>query len=221
MSDFVKENIRQTTGGGGGGGAVTIDDGTASGGATVLPTPTTTPAGTDNPLLTRAVIGDETNVADLLPVAANNYSPGDITPGARNVLMTAAVITGAQSGTNTAIRMVSVLDGIGTVEAVDDNPLFTRPANRTSAVYLNGAAVSCAGASATTVAPANPDRRFLSIKNNSGGDVTMRLGGAAAASDIELKDEESFTMDAGAIYTGLVSIYNPAVGAVDIHVIEF
>lgn len=159
-----------------------------------------------------------------LAVAADEYSPGDITPGAKNVLMTSAVISGASEGLDTAIRMASVLDGIGSKEGEGDNPLLVRSASRTSALVAgnDGAAQAIAATTAVTVAPANADRMFLSIKNDSGTDMTMAFGRAAGATDVELGDGESFTMEAGnGIYTGDVSIYNPSAGSLNVNVIEY
>jgi len=220
MTAYVKENVRQTTGAAA--SSTQIADGTASGNATVQPTITTTPTATDNPLLVRAIMGDEVAICDLIPVVAAGYSPADLTPGARNLLFNASMIVGPDSVTNTAVRPVSVLDGIGTTESPGDNPLLVRPAARTNTVVQDGGQVSCAAGASTVLAAANQDRMFLSIKNNSGSTVTIVLAGTADANDTELADGESFTMEAGnAIYTGAVAAWNATGGALLVNVMEF
>lgn len=126
MANPVKENTRPTTATGGSGSASEISDGTSNGNATVLATRDANPAAGDNPLVVRAILGDELAIADLLAFAADGYVPTDIVPGARNALLTAALLAGPMDGTNTAIRLASVLDGYVANPNPNDNPLLVR-----------------------------------------------------------------------------------------------
>lgn len=219
MVAYVKENIRPTTGGAG--TAFEIQDGTAAGNASVGAVSTYNPLATDNPLLVRAIIGDEAAIADLLAIGAAQWNPAtEWTVGARNLLLDGAVLMGCSvGGGNTDLRFASVLDGFYTVPNTADNPVLVSQGLNTPNADQDGGQVAVGAAASTVLAAANADRRYLEIKNDSGNALFIALGGAAAATDFELPDGSSWYMAAPAIFTGQVQGYIVAGG--NVNVIEY
>lgn len=84
--------------------------------------------------------------------------------------------------------------------------------------------VSCAAGAATTVLAANSSRKGAIIVNNTGNLLRIRVGGAAAPASLELPSGTAYeiTPDTiGGMPLGLVSIFNPTLGALNVTVQEF
>jgi len=62
---------------------------------------------------------------DVISFAADGYTPADIAPGATDWQQVVSMIAGPLQGTDTAVRIASVLDGISGAMSADDNPLLT------------------------------------------------------------------------------------------------
>ncbi len=225
MADYVKENIRQTTGGGGGAASnVEIADGTAGGRMTVQPTITTVPTSTDNPALVRAIIGDEISIADVVALSSTGFDPdsGDITPGARGLLFTASVIYGARA-TVDDIRPASVGDGYDWVPLANDNPLYVSQGLQRTLEDQDGAPVAVANSTSVQVAAANPDRVGIIIQNPDATNVlNMRFAAACDATFGEIAAGGSFEMTAGGgIYTGVIHVFQTSGAQMDVPVYEW
>jgi hypothetical protein len=130
--------------------------------------------------------------------------------------------TGAGEDWRGMVGIALPASGGAVIGGTTTNPVVTTENARASSPDQDGAGVTINAGVTATLAAANADRKFLSIKNNSGTDITFAFGATADANDIELADGESFTMEAGGgIYTGQITGFNGSGGAVAINVLEF
>lgn len=87
----------------------------------------------------------------------------------------------------------------------------------------NGTVALAAGA-ATTVIPLNNSRTGAIIVNNTGNTLRLRIGGPAGAADIEFPTGTAYEIapdNLGKMPFGLVSIFNPTGGILNVTFQEF
>ena len=193
--------------------------------ASILDGISSAPGATDNCLLVRSIVGDPTNPITILGILAAGYSPADITPATGNWVQNVSLLVGPASGTNTAVRPASVLDGIAAAPAADDNPLLVQDAAPRAAAVNAGGISLVTTATPTDIVVSNVDRKYVEIQNleTSGGETLyLKLGADAGAGDgYPVAPGDVFYLGYPAIFTGRVSIYHAKGSDLSVGVLEF